>query len=177
MTRIHTKILIFFCIVCVLLTTGCFSQNPNLNSSGSNGTNTPVLTVVPTQCPPASGNTTPYIIINPIGNHTVGDVFEINGTTNLGVDSKIVLNLQEQLVSSLPAKYYPLSGTFGCVTIQKNRFGPNSWSYPVNLSGYQPWKYITEIWEESNYTATYNTTRFSVYPNQVQPLPGGEVSR
>ena len=35
-------------------------------------------------------NTTPFIIIDPIGNHTVGDVFFINGTTNLPANRKSV---------------------------------------------------------------------------------------
>jgi hypothetical protein len=35
--------------------------------------------------------TTPFITIDPIGNHTVGDVFFINGTTNLPVNDSLGL--------------------------------------------------------------------------------------
>ncbi len=174
--RIQTKIFLFFCMVCVLMTMGCTSQNAPQNSSGSSGTNTPVITLIQHPCPPAAGNATPYIIIKPISNHTVGDIFEINGTTNLGVDSKNVLNLHEQIVSSLPFDYYPISGTFGCVTIQKNQCSPNSWSYFINLSGYHPQKYWVQVWVQPELNETslegFNETSFFVSRNQLLSARG-----
>ena len=77
---------------------------------------------------------------------------------------------------------YQQSGTEGCVTIQKNTCGPNSWSFSVNSSGWQsgyynvPLKYYTIVWTEPNQSLPFNMTYFWVYPNQVQPLAVGEVS-
>jgi hypothetical protein len=43
---------------------------------------------------PVTPVTTPFITIDPIGNHTVGDVFFINGTTNLPVTEKLELEME-----------------------------------------------------------------------------------
>lgn len=40
-----------------------------------------------------TANTTPFITIDPIDNHAVGDVFFINGTTNLPVSENLTLTL------------------------------------------------------------------------------------
>jgi hypothetical protein len=165
MTRPCPPVLILFAIIGILLVSGCVSEVPKENKIPET---TPVTTPMPTPCSLPPQGAEPYIIINPIGTHSTGDIFEVNGTTNLGVDSKIVLNIHEQLMSSLPANYYPLSYSFGCVTIQKNTCGPNFWSYSVNVSGYHPRKYWAQIWDESNYTATYNTTNFLVYRDEAE---------
>jgi hypothetical protein len=181
MMRNGMKILCFFCIVCVLTTAGCISQNSPSNTTGSSVTNTPVLTVVPTQCPPVSGNATPYIIINPIGNHTVGDVFEINGTTNLDVDAKIDVGIRERL-SSRGDSDNP-SGLHGRVTLQKNPCGPNFWSYSVNTSGWHygypaPLKYYASVGMAPGITPPYNQTQFFLYPvsgKSCDPSKGEEL--
>ena len=164
-------ILILICILigCIIFV-GCTSQQ----STGSTTTGTPVTTNSPpiatseTVCPP-SENATPYIFINPISNHTVGDVFEINGTTNLGIDSKIVLSIAETLNPGITPADYRYSGTSGCVTIHRNMCGPNYWSYSVNLSGYHPYRiYWTQAYEEPKLNATilegFNETSFYVHP-------------
>jgi hypothetical protein len=91
---VYTAIALMLVLIVMLqLAAACVSRQPVFDNTTANGTasvnsSTLITQVVQTPCSP-SENATPYIIINPIGNHTVGDVFEINGTTNLGVNSKI----------------------------------------------------------------------------------------
>ena len=72
---------------------------------------------------------------------------------------------------------YQQSGTEGCVTIQKNTCGPNSWSFSVNSSGWQsgyynvPKKYDTIVWTRPN-QLPFNETYFWVYPDCAQLLTG-----
>lgn len=175
-------------IIGMILIAGCIvshsPENRTTISTSAIATLTPQS--VPTQCPPESGNATPYIIINPIGNHTVGDVFEINGTTNLGVDSKIVLSLRGliALQASQSDTSSPYAGPVEYVTIRQNICGPNSWSLPVNLSGFRTGyhtgdqaylKFCPTGWNEPYYSVA-NRTCFYVYPHEGQPLTDGEVS-
>ena len=174
MNRIHTKILIFFIVVCILITSGCVSQNKIQNTSDISA-NVTYSTSVQTPCPPISANATPYIIINPISSHNVGDVFEVTGTTNLGVDTKIFLDLSEPYLLD-PGPFvtadpnYKCSGTKGYVKIQKGAGGTNIWSYPVNLSGYHnPKYYDVNIREESNHSIK-NYTEFFINLDRSERL-------
>jgi hypothetical protein len=140
---------IIFCFIiigCVLLTTGCISQNPTQNSSGSSVTNTPVSTLQ-TPCPAISGNDKPYIIINPISNHFLGDVFEINGTTNIGVGEKLhysVSSFPIVIVIPVPTGCSVCSGeryipgteiAQGDISIAKDECNRQKWSFWLNTSG------------------------------------------
>jgi len=159
MNWIHTKFLIFFIVICILITSGCVSQNKTGNTSGISA-NVTYSTSVQTQCPPSSGNTTPYIIINSISSHNVGDAFEITGTTNLGVDTEISLDIRG------PRFSVPYIDTYmvGYVKIQTGSCGTNFWSYPVNLAGYNHSNYYdVNVWEESNHSVK-NYTGFFMHP-------------
>ncbi len=73
-------------LVVVLLLIGCVPVvNAETVSSGTNLTNlTPNFTVYPAE---------PFITIDPIGNHVIGNVFFVNGTTNLPVSEKITMSI------------------------------------------------------------------------------------
>jgi len=58
-----------------LLTAGCIFSPGTTNQTGN-------ATPSQTNCPPLPANVTPYIFINHINNFTLGDIVEINGTTN-----------------------------------------------------------------------------------------------
>jgi hypothetical protein len=91
------------------------------------------------QCP-VSRNTTQFIIINPVGNHTIGDVFEINGTTSFGVDSKLRFSVAPppriNTASTVLPEHYSTFEDY--VTLRNGSCGINSWSASVNLSGFDP---------------------------------------
>ena len=161
---------ITFCVVLTLLlcAAGCISEHSSVNASQ----NMPAAI----SCPPA-GSQSPYITINRVSPHYVGDVFDINGTTNLGVDAKIILDLREpeylgkapssEPVTSTPVAY-DQSGTNGYVQIKEGTCGRNSWSFIVNSTGYHNQKYNVNIKDESN-RSTNNWTQFFIYEKEAAP--------
>ena len=59
----------------------------------------------------AATSQSPFITIDPIGNHAIGDVFFINGTTNLPVTENLSIIIQNFRVSSSknsPDRSYPV---------------------------------------------------------------------
>ncbi len=75
-------ITVFF-VVSILLTLPIV--NAKNVSNGTNFTNPDLnSTVAPVE---------PYIMIDPIGNHVIGDIFFINGTTNLPVSQNLTMEI------------------------------------------------------------------------------------
>jgi PKD repeat protein len=70
-------------------------------------------------------NSTPFITIDPIGNHTIDEVFFINGTTNLPANS-VPLLLETETINSNPAGQG--SSYVSDVFIQPGENGVNFWS-------------------------------------------------
>ena len=173
--------------MCILFAAGCISEKMQEKTTT---TSTPVPavtfirpTIVQTQCTPLNeNNNTCCILINPVGKHRVGDVFEINGTTNLGVDSKIILELSEPWMLDLPpgtitkpTPYYQYSGTKGDVKIQKGTDGIHRWSFQVDLSGYHGSKmYDLHVKDELN--RCYDDSHFYINSALSTFLTGESVS-
>jgi len=161
MTRIHTKIFIFFIVVCILITTGCVSQNKTGNTSGISA-NATDPTLVQTLCPPIPANATPYIIINPIGDHRIGDIFEINGTTNLGADKKIHIQISGPMFGGPHGSVRPDNFTFlnigDFVETQPGTCGTTKWSYSVKL----PNPHSNDVGVIVGNMTVYNETAFNV---------------
>jgi hypothetical protein len=79
--------------------------------------------------------TTPFITIDPIGNHTVGEVFFLNGTTNLPTSDNISMEFHEfwQLRGSSIKNGRPLEiFTLEKIPIIRTKSGMNRWS--VNIT-------------------------------------------
>jgi hypothetical protein len=172
---VHAAAALVIVVVTLLLAAGCAGQNPvSGNMTARVLPSTMSMSPVSHSCPP-SENAPPYIIINPVSTHTVGDVFDITGTTNLGTNEKILLVLIEPMSAAERPDTYEYSGPMGRVTIQKNSCGPNSWSYPANLSGFDaPFTYCPRVWEESNPCVRNTTTCFLVNPKKPGFRLGGK---
>lgn len=150
-----------------IILAGCISQlgtgNQTTNLSGTIPSSS--IASPGTPCVP-SENTTPYIIINPIGTHTVGDVFEITGTTNLGVDKKLKIAVDEKRLTGvgpydMPDWNYTYTDSEGYVSMNGGDRGINSWSYQVNLTGFHGSKlYSVNVKSEQNRTTINYTTFF-----------------
>jgi len=80
--------------------------------------------------------TTPYITINPIGNHTIDEVFFINGTTNLPADNASLL-ITIETTNFNPGG----AGSFftSNVSIQPGENGVNFWSCNATTSLWETW--------------------------------------
>ena len=133
--------------------------------------------------------TTPFITIDPIGNHTVGDVFFINGTTNLPPSEKLDLLIQTTIFKPGPKSdtgYRP--GAFlSDIPIISKSSGINRWS--VNItdiainelpSGWSPYVVTVISKENSSISAQQefdlmlatNLTTSPIFPTTVQkPSP------
>ena len=73
--------------------------------------------------------TTPYISIDPIGNHTTGDSFFINGTTNLAAINE---SLELTIFNPNPGGYG--SSYTSNVSVQPGENGVNLWSEYISAS-------------------------------------------
>jgi hypothetical protein len=87
----------------------------------------------PTPTPTASSGA-PFITIDPVGNHSIGDVFFINGTTNLPVSENLTMDIafyppcfsrEYTFCEAAPIKDFPISPASS---------GTNRWSVNVTDS-------------------------------------------
>jgi hypothetical protein len=147
MKKNQTIVIVLLLIIELIFIAGCVAPNILRNR-----------TTIPTQCSPEYGNVTPWIIINPISNHVIGDVFEINGTTNLGVDKKLKITVNEERKTGVgpydfPVWNYTYTDSRGYVTMNGGDCEINSWAYQVNLTEFHGQKiYSVNVYSEQNQT-------------------------
>jgi hypothetical protein len=135
-------------VVCVLLAVGC-AGNRTAEITGATQNSTPtIITPTQTQCPPQE-NTTPWIRINPVGDHYIGNVFEINGTTNLGANASLKIGIYQSHFYTEP-KYRPhiYTSLWGNVTVDGDHCGKNRWSFSTYTSTLLPDEYFADITSE-----------------------------
>jgi len=126
---------------------GCVSQAPAGNGTAAmNVTETPpALTVTP-----GFPGQPPYIIINPVGNHHAGDVFEINGTTNIGAGERLRYSVSRPgyaipipvptgCKGGCPSDFQYVNGSdnisYGGMTTVIDGLYRQKWSFLLNTSG------------------------------------------
>ncbi|MBN2734489.1 MAG: DUF3821 domain-containing protein [Methanomicrobiaceae archaeon] len=102
----------------------------------------------------------PWIRINSVGDHYVGDVFKVSGTTNLAVDDDLIVEVTS---SSFQPTQKTQSGEFSGVSqTVKVTSGDsyNEWAMDVDASTFKPDEYIVNVEAiEADCTAT---TTFNV---------------
>ena len=156
MRKNQTIVIVLLLIIELIFIASCFPANIQKNST----------TITP-QSSPESGNVVPWIIINPISNHVIGDVFEINGTTNLAGDNKIRIAVDEERQTAvgpydMPDWNYTYTDSEGYATIKTGNNGINSWSHLVKLTEFHGNKYYNvNVLSEQNRTIK-NYTYFFV---------------
>jgi len=77
---------------------------------------------------------TPVIYVDPVSDHQVGDIFTVNGSTDLEAGEKINI-LIDPAWKPLKAHYPAFEGS---TVVYAGFCGNNSWSVKVNLSGLPP---------------------------------------
>ena len=117
-------------------------------------------------------NSTPFITIDPIGNHSIGDVFFINGTTNLPVSDSLIIFVSS--VGNPPGGYG--SSFQSTIPITPGENGINFWSCDVNttagwLSFHGPHSPITQIAEPGGYGAFVELSTDSNISQYSAPEP------
>jgi hypothetical protein len=171
MTPSRVTLALVFVMVAVLLAAGCVGQagdgknqtmitSPALQESPIYPIVTPT---VATSCIPEK-NTTPWIRVNPISNHHVGDVFTISGTTNIDPGSVISIAIFQSSFNRCPKiapECYNYTSIQSSVKVIEGNCGINNWSFPVNLSGIHPNYYSVNV--DSEKWKIHNITEFSIF--------------
>jgi trimeric autotransporter adhesin len=117
----------------------------------------------------------PDSLINPVGDHVVGEKFIISGTTNLAVGD----NLQVDVYSSsfAPTKKSQtgeFSGASGVVLVMPGSNGRNQWSFAVDATGFKPDDYIVKvsgITQDVTGSTTFNIVEQLPSTTQVTATP------
>jgi hypothetical protein len=135
---------------------------------------TPVVTPVQTLCPtPANTSLPVWMTMNPIAEHHLGDVFEVNGTIqqkNWTAENAVKIHVQ--IECSSPG--YRLIWPKGIAIQHPSDCEVQTWSYQVNLSGEGPagecsfFAYTIERDGHSRYAI------FNVTPRNSDISVGGE---
>ena len=160
----------FIIIVCIIFVTGCISSQPAIENRTNNisvnvTTFTSSATPVQTQCPvPMRGCPLcpVWLTINPIADHHIGDIFEINGTIqrkNWTVENADKIQVEIECSSPgyrtiRPKEIIPIQHPSDCEV--------KTWSYQVHLSYHVP---VEEcIFSASTMERDRVSTRFNITP-------------
>ena len=88
----------------------------------------------------------PGILLSPVGDHYVGDNFTINGYTNLAIGDQLIVNVYSSSFGPTnKGQASGASGASGTVTVTYGTYGANSWSFPVNTTGFSPDTYLVMV--------------------------------
>lgn len=142
-------VIIAFSLLLILATAGCL-QNPQVGNETQAITTTTTVSPTMTTVPPVTTTAVTIVpttitdggsfIFNAIGDHRVGDKFEINGTTNLAPGDHLLVEVVSTSFGptnkSESGQFYGMSGT---VTVRKGEAeGRNQWSFEVDTTGWLP---------------------------------------
>ncbi|NMB79865.1 MAG: hypothetical protein GYA23_12315 [Methanomicrobiales archaeon] len=119
----------------------------------------------------------PTAMINPIGDHAVGDKFTISGSTNLAVGDNLMVEVTSSSFSPTTKNSgSEFSGASGVVKIVPGSGGYNRWSLDIDASTFRPDEYIVTV---SGITVDVKaTTNFNVYDRLPStPAPSLPVTR
>src|SRR5208283_3190445 len=88
----------------------------------------------------------PDALINPVGDHAVGENFTISGSTNLAVGDNLQIDVySSSFVPTSKNQLGGFSGASGVVHVMPGSNGLNMWSFAVNAAGFRPDEYIVEV--------------------------------
>jgi len=98
--------------------------------------------------------------INEIGMVAAGETITISGTTNLAPGNRLIVTVTpvgfESTNKSAPDG---AAGASGTAVVQEGNATANTWSFPVDTSGFEPGEYtVTVEWVEGNATASTTFT-------------------
>ena len=102
----------------------------------------------------------PWIRIDSIGDKTVGSTFTLTGTTNLGVDNDLLVEVTSSAFKPTEkTQATAFSGASGTVKVVKGDAGANTWSFEVDASAFEADEYIVtveSIEADASTTANFN---------------------
>ena len=118
----------------------------------------------------------PWIRIDTISDKYVGTTFTITGTTNLGVDNEILVDVKSSAFQPTEKTASgEFSGDAGTVKVVAGDAGYNTWSFDVNAAAFKADEYIVKvesIESDTTATATFNVLEgVPVTPTPATPVP------
>jgi trimeric autotransporter adhesin len=88
----------------------------------------------------------PTAFINPVGDHAVGDMFTINGSTNLAAGDNLMVEItSSSFKPTTKSQSAEFSGASGMVKVVQGSGALNRWSFPVDASTFKPDEYIVKV--------------------------------
>jgi hypothetical protein len=88
----------------------------------------------------------PTALINPIGDHRVGDKFTISGSTNLAAGDDLMVEVtSSSFKPTEKAESGEFSGISGVVKAVTGSGGYNRWSFDVDTTTFKPDEYIVKV--------------------------------
>jgi hypothetical protein len=117
----------------------------------------------------------PEALINPIGDHAVGEKFTISGTTNLAVGDNLQVDVySSSFVPTKKSQTGEYSGSSGVVQVMPGSNGQNQWSFAIDASGFKPDEYIVKvsgITQDVTGSTTFNLVEQLPSTTQVAATP------
>ncbi|HIJ07468.1 MAG: hypothetical protein XE11_2339 [Methanomicrobiales archaeon 53_19] len=102
----------------------------------------------------------PWVRIDSVGDKTVGSTFTITGTTNLGVDNDLLVEVTSSAFKPTEkTQATEFSGSSGTVKVVKGDAGYNTWSFEVDATAFKADEYIVNVESieaDASSTATFN---------------------
>jgi trimeric autotransporter adhesin len=109
----------------------------------------------------------PTALINPIGDHAVGDKFTISGSTNLAVGDNLMVEITSaSFKPTQKTQDNAFSGAAGMVKVVPGSMGYNHWSFDVDTSAFSPDEYIVTV--NGIDARAAGSTTFNVLPSTVK---------
>ena len=88
----------------------------------------------------------PTALIDPIGDHYVGDKFTLSGSTNLAPGDDLTVDVTSSSFKPTgKSQSGEFSGASGTVKVVQGSGGYNRWSYDVDASSFKPDEYIVTV--------------------------------
>jgi trimeric autotransporter adhesin len=88
----------------------------------------------------------PTALINPIGDHYVGDKFTIAGSTNLATGDELMVEVtSSSFKPTEKSQSSEFSGASGTVKVVPGSGGYNRWSFEVDATAFKPDEYIVKV--------------------------------
>jgi hypothetical protein len=108
----------------------------------------------------------PTALINPIGDHRVGDKFTISGSTNLATGDDLMVEVtSSSFKPTEKAESGEFSGISGVIKVVQGSGGYNRWSFDVDATTFKPDEYIVKV------SGITQDVTASTYFNIVNGLP------
>lgn len=118
---------------------------------------------------PSTGLTIPYIVIDPVDNHTIGDMIKVTGTTNLPVNTTLVVQAGPRVFTNYEPNYF-----FKTVQVSRGN-DVNIWSVLMNTSTFSADDYNLTI-DRVEGSSMMNSTRFTMTHKNINHQTTADTS-